>query len=383
MADPCRILARRLYPGDGRPALHDRLIGVAGGRIVSVQPAAEAPPDPQAREFPVVAPGFIDLQINGGGGVLFNDAPRVETLACIAAAARLGGTAHLMPTFITDAGSAYAAALAAVDGAIAAGVPGVLGAHLEGPFLSPRRPGIHPARHIRRMTDADVARLAAVAHPLLLTLAPEEAEPAQIDRLVAAGVTVFAGHTEATVDDMQAAALHGLRGVTHLWNAMSQIAGRAPGVVGAALTDPRLCAGIIADGIHVHPANLRLAAAAMPGRLILVTDAMATLGSGVSGFEVGGVPVRLEDGRLVSVDGTLAGAHLALDQAVRNMVALAGVSEAAALDMASGAAARALGLDHVLGRVAIGCRASLTCLDDRLHSLAVMVDGTWQTPPQG
>jgi N-acetylglucosamine-6-phosphate deacetylase len=256
-------------------------------------------------------------------------------------------------------------------------VPGVLGVHLEGPFLSPARPGIHPARHIRRMTPEDAARIAAFPHRSLLTLAPEEVAPELIATLVAAGVTVFAGHTEATAEDMARAADRGVSGVTHLWNAMSQLQSRAPGAVGAALTDPRLAAGIIADGIHVHPANLRLAAAAMGERLFLVTDAMATLGAEIDGFELGGVPVRLEAGRLVSPDGTLAGAHLAMDAAVRNMIALGRLPAADALEMASGAAARAIGLGGVIGRIAPGWRASLTCLDAELRAITVMIDGLW------
>ena len=381
MADAEWIRAALLYEGGRRPAQNDRLIEVAHGRIVSVRPASEAPRGVAPREFPIVAPGFVDLQINGGGGVLFNDAPTADTVARIAAAARRGGTAHLLPTFVTAPDADYARALAAVDGAIGAGVPGVLGAHLEGPFLSPARPGIHPPRHIRKMTAEDARRIAAFPHRLLLTLAPEEVPAGLLGALVGAGVTVFAGHTEATAEDMAAAADRGVTGVTHLWNAMSQLQGRAPGVVGAALTDPRLSAGIIADGIHVHPANLRLAAAVLGDQLFLVTDAMATLGSDIDGFELGGVPVRLEAGRLVSPEGTLAGAHLAMDEAVRNMMALAGLPAADALEMASGAAARAIGLGGVLGRVTPGWRASLTCLDADMRARAVMIDGRWPDPP--
>jgi N-acetylglucosamine-6-phosphate deacetylase len=376
LAEAQWIAARRLYPGGGRPAEADRAVGVAGGRIVAVVDRAEVPAGAPLREAEVVAPGFVDLQINGGGGVLFNDAPTVETIRTMARAARLGGTAHILPTFITAEGETYGRALEAAGAAMAAGVPGCLGVHLEGPFLSPRRPGIHPARHIRRITPADADRIAGFGHPVLVTLAPEEAEAELVARLVAAGVAVFAGHTEATAEEMGRAAGLGVRGVTHLWNAMSQLAGRAPGVVGAALTDGRLVAGIIADGLHVHPANLTLAARAMGERLFLVSDAMATLGSGIEGFDLAGVPVRLVDGRLVSPEGTLAGAHLAMDEAVRVMVDRAGVPVAEALDMASGRAARALGVPG-LGRVEAGFRASLVCLDADLRAVGVMVDGAW------
>jgi N-acetylglucosamine-6-phosphate deacetylase len=377
LGDAVWIAARRLFPGGGLPPEKDRVIEVAGGRILSVRSRAEAPRDVVLRDHEIVAPGFVDLQINGGGGVLFNDAPTVATVERIARAARKGGTAHILPTFITAEGAAYAHALAAVEDAMAGGVPGCLGVHLEGPFLSPSRPGIHPARHIRPMTEEDADRIGAFPHPCLLTLAPEEAEARLIERLIASGVTVFAGHTEATAEEMVRAADLGLSGVTHLWNAMSQLQGRAPGAVGATLTDPRLCAGIIADGLHVHPLNLRLAANAMGDRLFLVTDAMPTLGAEIDAFDLSGVAVRLEAGRLVSPGGTLAGAHLAMDEAVRNMVSLAGVPVADALDMASGRPARVLGLGEALGRITPGFRASLACLHGDLRTVAVMVDGIW------
>jgi N-acetylglucosamine-6-phosphate deacetylase len=377
LAETIWIGARTLYPGGGRPPEQDRAIEVVAGRIASVRSRAETPDGVALRACEIVAPGFIDLQINGGGGVLFNDAPTVATIGTIARAARTGGVAHILPTFITDAGSAYSRALDAVEGAIATGVPGCLGVHLEGPFLSPRRPGIHPPQHIRALTPEDAARIGAVRHPCLLTLAPEETDEALLRGLVASGVTVFAGHSEATAEEIGRAADLGVRGVTHLWNAMSQLQGRAPGVVGAALTDARLAAGIIADGLHVHPMNLRLAAETMGDRLFLVTDAMATLGTSVEGFDLAGVAVRLVEGRLVSPEGTLAGAHLAMDEAVRNMVRLAGVGVAEALDMASGRPARALGLEEELGRIAPGFRASLTCLDADLRAGPVMVDGVF------
>ena len=381
MVDTLWIGARRLFPGSGLPPETDRVIKVSEGKILSVLPRSEAPRDAVVREHDIVAPGFVDLQINGGGGVLFNDEPTAGVIAQMAAAARKGGTAHILPTFITAEGASYARALAAVEDAMGARVPGCLGIHLEGPFLSPKRPGIHPARHIRPMTEEDAERIGASPHPLLLTLAPEEVDGHLIEQLAACGVTVFAGHSEATSEEIARAAGLGVSGVTHLWNAMSQLQGRAPGVVGAALTDQRLSAGIIADGLHVHPLNLRLAAEAMGGRLFLVTDAMPSLGDGASSFDLAGVPVRLEGGRLVSPEGILAGAHLAMDEAVRNMVRLAGVQAAEALDMASGRPARVLGLGEALGRIAPGFRASLACLAADLRAVAVMVDGAW--PDEG
>jgi N-acetylglucosamine-6-phosphate deacetylase len=362
-----------MFPGGGATALTDSAVAMSGGYVRTVCPVGAAPT--ADRVVDVLAPGFVDCQINGGGGVLFNAAPTPETLATIALAARRGGTAHLFPTFITAPGTDYTRALDAVAEAIASGVPGVVGVHREGPFLSPRRPGIHPPHHIRPLAAGDVARLTAYAHPLLLTLAPEEATPAQFRALAAAGVRLFAGHSEATAEEIAEAEAAGLVGATHLWNAMSQLAGRAPGCVGAVLASNGLMAGIIADGQHVHPVNLRLAARAMGTRLFLVTDAMATLGSDLTAFDLYGTPVTLAEGRLAGPDGTLAGAHLAMDEAVRNMVAL-GVAEAEALDMASGRPARAAGLTD-LGRIAPGARASLTVLREDLQAQAVIVDGVW------
>lgn len=371
MPDRYVIHAGRLYPGGGQPPLEDRAIEIADGRIVSIEAAGNA----RAADagFDIVAPGFIDLQINGAGGVLFNDAPDTDSIARMVAAARRGGTCHLLPTYITAAGTGYADALAAVA---AWQGPEVLGIHLEGPFLSPARPGIHPPAHIRPMAEDDLALLLGHHGLLLLTLAPEEVDETQIARLAAGGVVLFAGHSNATTEVMRAAADQGVRGVTHLFNACSQISARDPGVVGAALGDPRLAAGIIADGHHVAPDNLRMAHELMKGRLCLVSDTMPTFGSDVTAFEIGGERIRLKDGRLQSDDGVLAGAHLGLDEAVRVMVDQAGTPLADALHMASGVPAEILGLGETYGAVEAGRSASLTCLDSDLAAKAVIVAGT-------
>ena len=371
MPDRYVIHAGRLYPGGGQPPLEDRAIEIADGRIVSIEAAGDAPVADAS--FDIVAPGFIDLQINGAGGVLFNDAPDTDSIARMVAAARRGGTCHLLPTYITAAGTGYADALAAVA---AWQGPEVLGIHLEGPFLSPARPGIHPPAHIRPMAEDDLALLLGHHGLLLLTLAPEEVGETQIARLAAGGVVLFAGHSNATTEVMRAAADQGVRGVTHLFNACSQISARDPGVVGAALGDPRFAAGIIADGHHVAPDNLRMAHELMKGRLCLVSDTMPTFGSDVTAFEIGGERIRLKDGRLQSDDGVLAGAHLGLDEAVRVMVDQAGTPLADALHMASGVPAEILGLGETYGAVAAGRSASLTCLDSDLAAKAVIVAGT-------
>ena len=374
MPDRYAIRAAMLYPGGGSPALADQLVEIEAGQIVGIGPAGASVADTDVdAEFDIVAPGFIDLQINGAGGVMFNDTPDTATIARMAAAARSGGTCHLLPTYITAPETSYETALAAVaawDG------PEVLGIHLEGPFLSPAKPGIHPAEHIRPMDDDDLALLLAHRGRVLLTLAPEEASVTHMARLAEAGVILFAGHSNAARDVVHQAAAQGLRGVTHIFNACSQITARDPGLVGAAFADPRLAAGIIADGHHVAPENLRMAHDLMKGRLCLVSDTMPTFGSDITGFEIGGVRISLKDGRLQSDDGVLAGAHLGLDRAVRVMVEAAGIERADALHMASGVPAGILGLGDRYGVVAAGHVASLTCLDADLYAKAVIVAGT-------
>ena len=377
--DGLLIRADRLFPGGGAAPLRDRIIEIRDGVIAAIMPAKEWQAGDHiaaARQFDIVAPGFIDLQINGAGGVMFNDTPDLVTLTRMVTAARSGGTCHLMPTFITAPGTAYQDALAAV---VAWDGPEIPGVHLEGPFLSQAKAGIHPRAAIRRMTDDDVACLESFADSfsgrLLLTLAPEEVGSGHLARLHAAGVILFAGHSQATGAQMAAAADLGLRGVTHLFNACSQISARDPGVVGAALTDSRLVGGIIADGHHVDPANLALASRMMAGRLCLVSDCMPTFGGTRESFTIGGRQVSLVEGRLRAEDGTLGGAHLGLDGAVRMMVSEAGVSLAAALDMASGVPAQVLGLQDSHGRIAADRSAHLTCLDVSLAARAVVVAG--------
>ena len=370
--DVRRLFAGRLYPGRAEMPLVDQVIEIRNGVITGICAAASAQAQSVDSRHDIIAPGFIDLQINGAGGVLFNDRPDVAGLRRICGAARQGGTCHLLPTFITASGDAYRQAMAAVS---AFDQPEVLGLHLEGPFLSPDRPGIHPSDAIRKITDADIEALSAFDGRLLLTLAPEEVPEEALVRLRRAGVILFAGHTNSDSETIEKAFENGLSGITHLFNACSQMTARAPGVVGAALIHPALHAGIIADGIHVHAGAMRLAAKSMEGRLFLVSDAMPSFGADHSCFTLGGRQIELVDGRLQAADGTLAGAHLGLDEAVRNMVALAGVAPAQALHMASGVPAAVLGLEEKYGVIDVGRTASLTCLADDLTAEAVVVHG--------
>ena len=369
------IRAGRLFTGSGAAPLADQLVEITDGIITGIAPAGGAAGEAGGQEdahFDIVAPGFIDLQINGAGGVLFNDAPNEGTLHSMISAARQGGTCHMLPTFITASGNAYRQAMATVA---AFSAPEVLGIHLEGPFLSPEKPGIHPKDAIRPIAEDDIRALVSHRGVILLTLAPEHVTAEQLSRLGEAGIILFAGHSNATAEIVAAAAGQGLVGVTHLFNACSQMQAREPGVVGAALADSRLSAGIIADGIHVHANALRVASRIMAGRLFLVTDSMPTFGGPSDSFMLGGQQIKRVGNRLQSEAGTLAGAHLGMNEAVANMVTLADVPLAHALHMASGVPAAVLGLDQIYGSIAEGCAASLTCLAGDLTPEAVYVHG--------
>ncbi|MTI18084.1 N-acetylglucosamine-6-phosphate deacetylase [Rhodobacteraceae bacterium RKSG542] len=375
---PRFVFARRLFDGSGAEPKSNQLITIDAGRIEAIDGADEK----QAREngavvADIAAPGFIDIQINGANDVQFDSKCGASGLLKIAEGARKGGTAHLLPTFITASGTAYEGALAGVQEAMAmATSSGIIGIHLEGPFLSKQRPGIHSAGFIRELDESDLERLRATfPGKLLLTLAPECTSSTVLEQLEKAGVIVFVGHSQASGDECSKALEHGLKGATHLFNAMSQISARDPGVVGSILAHEEAFAGIIADGVHVHPDNLKLAATLKPDTLCLVSDAMQTLAGTKTEFELDGYRIFLRDGRLTNAEGTLAGAQLAMNEAVANMVRYAEVDLAAALKMAGTNPAHALGLASELGYLRSGYRASITLLDNDLSVSQVLVDG--------
>jgi N-acetylglucosamine-6-phosphate deacetylase len=369
------LRAARLF--DGRNEHEDAVILIESGRIRGI--AADAPPGvpiEELHEDAILAPGYIDLQVNGGGGIMFNDETTPAGLAAIAAAHARTGTTAILPTLISSSRDHLARAIDAALAALEAETPGIAGLHLEGPFLAPTRRGIHPAAAITPIAEADIQRLcAAFPAPLLVTLAPDAVAPAHIATLARAGVIVFAGHTDATWDQARAGLDAGIRGATHLFNAMSPFQGRAPGMVGAILDDARAAAGIIADGHHVHPAALRIALNALgPERLFLVSDAMATAASAATGFTLAGEQIFLRDGRLTNAEGTLAGAHLTMAEAVRNMVAFTGCDWTTAVRMATATPAEILGLED-RGIIAVGARADLVVLDDDLQVMEVWQGG--------
>lgn len=329
----------------------------------------------------VLAAGFIDIQVNGGGGVLFNDNPSVAIIAKIGAAHATYGTTGFFPTLISDSLEKVEAAIAAVDDAIAQGVPGVLGIHLEGPFLNEAKKGVHDASLFRVLDDDAIALLTSLKNgKTLITLAPETAPAGAIAKLVARGAIVFAGHSDATFEQAELAKDDGLTGFTHIFNAMSQLGSRAPGVVGSALRGPATFAGLIADGVHVHPANMELVAELL-GRnhTILVTDAMPTVGSHQDYFELGDQVIVARGDTCYTDAGVLAGSNLNMAQAVANMIELTGIDQLDALAMASAAPASAMGLEASYGQVAHGMRCDLIALDQTGHVTNVWIGGV-KTP---
>ena len=376
-ADRHAILADRVFDGHGWHP--DAAVLIRDGRIAGIGTWGEVPavwPRTRLPAGAVLAPGFIDLQVNGGGGVLLNDQPTADGMRAIAWAHRRFGTTACLPTLITDTREQMRTAIAAARSV--GGRDGILGLHLEGPFISPKRPGIHPPDRIAQPRAGDLEELCdlAGAGRSLMTLAPECVPAGFVRTLVASGVRISIGHSEASAAIVMQAVADGATGVTHLFNAMPPLSAREPGIIGTALTERRLTAGLIVDGIHVDPVAVRAAFMAKGAdRIALVTDAMPTVGTSLDRFDLVGRTITLADGRLTAEDGTLAGAHLDMASAVRNAVRLAQLSIEDALRAASLTPARFLGLDHERGALTPGARADLVALDRELTVVATWLDG--------
>jgi N-acetylglucosamine-6-phosphate deacetylase len=371
------ISADRIF--DGSRWHNDSVILIERGMIQRIVPRDQSPDDWPTETMPpgtALAPGFIDLQVNGGGGILLNDDPTPEAMRAIARAHRRYGTTSCLPTLISDTRAKARAAIAAarsLDGA-----DGILGLHLEGPFISRSRPGIHREDRIVPATSGDLdwlGELSALGSSMV-TLAPECVPAGFVKTLASRGIRVSAGHSEAAAAVLTTAIDEGLSGVTHLFNAMPAMTAREPGIVGVALTDDRLTAGIIVDGIHVDPQVVRAAFLAK-GRsnIALVSDAMPTVGAGLNHFELMGREIHLRQGRLSSENGTLAGAHLDMASAVKNAVMLVGLSLDDALRAASLAPARFLGIEQQRGTLRAGARADIVALTANFDVLTTWMAG--------
>jgi len=368
----------RVLGDDG--LIEGRCVLLEGGRIVDIMEESE-PRCQSAQRYDLggrlLLPGFIDSQVNGGGGVLFNDAPSVATIQAIGEAHRRFGTTGFLPTLISADLDVVARAIAAVQGAIQAGVPGVLGIHIEGPFLNVARKGVHDPAKLRELDTSAIGLLTSLrGGKTLVTLAPEMTTPEIIQKLVKAGVIVSAGHTNATYAEIATALRHGLTGFTHLFNAMSQLTGREPGVVGAALDDRGSWCGIIVDGEHTDPVVLRIALRCKPhNRFMLVTDAMPSVGTQSTSFNLQGRKIAVSGTACIDADGRLAGSNIDMASCVRNAVKLLQLPLPEAVGMASRHPAEFLGLGHVVGRIRAGYRANLVLADDDLNVVETWIDG--------
>lgn len=371
------ILADRVF--DGHDWHTKSAVLIRDHRVAGLAAWAEVPAGWTHEQLPpgtFLAPGFIDLQVNGGGGVLFNDQPTPEGMRAIARAHRRYGTTSCLPTLITDGQEKMQRAIAAAGKA--ASKDGVLGVHLEGPFISPKRPGVHRPDYIAQASLADLESLTALssAGTSMMTLAPECVPDGFIPQLVDLGVRVSIGHSEAPADVVMRAVSDGATGVTHLFNAMPPLSARDPGIAGAALADNRLTAGIIVDGIHVDPVSVRAAFAAKgAGRIALITDAMPTVGAAIARFELLGRTVTLANGRLTTGAGTLAGAHLDMASALRHAVTLCQIPLEDGLRSASLTPARFLGIENERGAIFAGARADLVALSQDLNVVRTWCDG--------
>jgi N-acetylglucosamine-6-phosphate deacetylase len=373
------IAADHVFDGT---VVHERAaVIVDGARIADLVPTTDLPRTISTRTLPEgawLAPGLVDLQVNGGGDVLFNDQPTVEGVCAIAAAHRRRGTTALLPTLISDGAEKMWLAMEAVNAAIGS-EPSILGLHLEGPYLSPEKPGVHDRSQIRQPSSDELAMLTAQRKGVLLvTLAPEVVPPGFIAQLVAASIRVSLGHSMASYRQTRAAMAEGLSGFTHLFNAMRPLSSREGGPIAAALESPEAWYGLIADGVHVDPAMLRLALRGL-GHPMLVSDAMPPVGGSRSSFNLHGDSITAQEGCCVRDDGTLAGTVLDMASAVRNCVRLLGVSLPDALRFASAHPAAFLGLGQTLGHLVAGSRADLVAFDPA----DVTVLATWVAGHEG
>ncbi|PZQ97635.1 MAG: N-acetylglucosamine-6-phosphate deacetylase [Cereibacter sphaeroides] len=350
---------------DGVRLIHDAALMVEDGVVAGVTAQAEVPDGERiSLSGGILAPGMIDLQVNGGGGIMVDGQADVLSLAAICAAhAHLGATG-ILPTLITDTPAATERVIAAGIAAAREAAPGFLGLHLEGPHLDPRRKGAHDSALIRPMEEADLNRLCDAAKrlpSLMITVAPEALTIAQISALRDSGAVVSLGHSDCSTNSARAAIEAGATCVTHLFNAMSQLGNREPGLVGTVL-DTSISAGLIADGIHVAPEAMRIALAARRGGIFLVSDAMSVAGTDMTEFRLGGRRILRRDGRLTLEDGTLAGADLSLPQAVSVLVGI-GIPAERALAMATSVPAGVMGLGNKVGHLGPGRVADMIHID--------------------
>jgi len=361
-----RLHAQRLF--DGYNFLDDQVLTITDGKITAIDQQVD---HVDIKTSGLVVPGFIDLQINGGGGVLFNDSPSVDNLKVIMAAHAKYGTTAMMPTLITDKIEVMMEAADAISQAIAENVPGIVGVHFEGPHLSVAKKGTHCEAYIRPISEAEWQVLSRQdIGQVMVTLAPETISAEDVQRMVELGIKVCLGHTNADYQTAQKAVDAGATGFTHLYNAMSPLQGREPGVVGCALLNDNTSCGLIVDGFHVDYASCQLAIKAKPaGKVFLVTDAMPPVGTDQTEFALYDRTVYVDNGKLTSTTGELAGSSLDMASAVKNTHFGLKISLDEALRMGSLYPAQYLYptvTELIRGELTVGKQADMVILNDDL-----------------
>jgi N-acetylglucosamine-6-phosphate deacetylase len=360
----------------GSEFLTDNAILIDNGQIVGLPNLDDVPAGCVEVDLKgqTVAPGFIDIQVNGGGGILLNDSPTVDSILKIVDAHRNYGTTNLLPTFITGTYEGMSEALRSVNQCIENGYGEVLGIHFEGPFLNVSKAGVHDKDYIRKCSPQDLNLIkGAKLGKTLLTISPEQVTTQEIHELTKSGILIAIGHSNASYAESKVAVEQGVTGVTHLYNAMSQLNSREPGVVGAAFDLDKLKSSIIVDGFHCDFAAVRIAWNSIKkGNLFLVTDAMPPVGAIDCSFTLGPYEISVQNGKCITGDGVLAGSALDMASAVRNCVQKVGIPKSEALKMASLYPAQFLGLDKEYGSIQVGRKANLVVINNQ-----IVVSGTY------
>ncbi len=361
------------YIFDGVNLLTNKTVLIADNQIVDMIDSDKLYDKSQLEDFgnSVISPGMLDLQLNGCGGVLFNADISMETLETMHQTNLKFGTTGFLPTLITADFNDSITALEVVKEWFKryGNTRGVLGIHLEGPFLSLEKKGIHPEKFIIKPTDEMLAKIVPYAKlfPIKMTMAAENVKPKQVEFLAKHGIVVSIGHSNASYEVAENAFKHGAKTVTHMFNAMSGMTGRNPGVIGAVLANP-VYLGLIVDMLHVDKANVRLMTNLKPTSIYLVTDAVTPTGTDMTEFDFAGKHLYVRDGKCVDDAGTLGGAYLTMNEAIENCVEKCGLSLEQSLTMATLIPARLLGLDDQIGKIAEGYRADLIAIDLESYS---------------
>jgi N-acetylglucosamine-6-phosphate deacetylase len=366
----------------GEEVLYDKAIVIKDDYIHEIIDLDKIPKDLEVLDLngANIAPGFIDLQVNGGGGCLFNDNPSVESISTIFQGHKRFGTTNFLPTIITTTDEKIYKAIKSVKECLKNKTNGVLGLHIEGPFINEKKAGVHDKKFIHLISESDLDFIRKNSHGSIkiITLSPELVTENQIKSLKECGIIISAGHSSATYDQSIESFKWGITNVTHLFNAMSSFESREPGLVGATLDIDSIWAGIIVDGYHVNFASVRIAKKIKKNKLFLVTDAMPPVGSNISDYKLGDLKIQCNNKKCVTMDGVLAGSALDMATAVRNCVQKVGIPLDEALRMASTYPSETIGINNTLGKIKPGFLANMVIFNNQIVVESVIINGVFE-----